>query len=94
MLIVLGALGSTANACPGGAQGKEAHPHVIGDVSRPVPAKVRSAAPLALHDLGGALDHQPISSGDPLVDMGHAGGGTGGHQHMVLVGDEAKRLNT
>ena len=94
MLIVLGALGSTANARAGGAQGKEAHPHVIGDVSRPVPAKVRSAAPLALHDLDGVLDHQPISSGDPLVDMGHAGGGTGGHQHMVLVGDEAKRLNT
>ena len=91
---MLGALGSTANARAGGAQGKEAHPHVIGDVSRPVPAKARSAAPLALHVLHSVLDHQPISSGDPLVDMGHAGDGTGGHQHMVLVGDEAKRLNT
>ena len=61
MLIALGALGSTANAHTGGAQGKEAHLHVIGDVSRPVPAKARSAAPLALHDLDGVLDHQPIS---------------------------------
>ena len=84
---MLGALGSTANARAGGAQGKEAHPHVIGDVSWPVPAKARSAAPLALHVLDGVLDHQPISSGDPLVDMAHAGGGTGSHQHMVLVGD-------
>ena len=89
MLIALGALGSTANARTGGAQGKETHPHVIGDVSRPVPAQARSAAPLALHVLHSVLDHQPISSGDPLVDMGHAGDGTGGHQHMVLVGDEA-----
>ena len=85
MLIALGALGSTANARAGGAQGKEAHPHVIGDVSRPVPAKARSAAPLALHDLDGVLDHQPISSGDPLVDMGHAGDGTGGHQLAAPV---------